>query len=59
MVRTRSDAGTLEARKNDYTRFFAALTSNAQIISTDYYKADPSIGKFVIRLGEEFILRAH
>ncbi len=59
IVRTRSDAGTLEARKNDYTRFFAALTSNAQIISTDYYKADPTIGKFVIRLGEEFILRAH
>ena len=58
IVRTRSDAGTLEARKNDYTRFFAALTSNAQIISTDYYKADPTIGKFVIRLGEEFILRA-
>jgi hypothetical protein len=59
IVRTRSDAGTLEARKNDYARFFAALTSNAQIISTDYYKADPTIGKFVIRLGEEFILRAH
>lgn len=58
IVRTRSDAGTLEARKNDYTRFFAALTSNAQIISTDYYKADPTIGKFVIRLGEEFIIRA-
>jgi hypothetical protein len=58
IVRTRSDAGTLEARKNDYTRFFAALTSNAQIISTDFYKADPTIGKFVIRLGEEFILRA-
>lgn len=57
IVRTRSDAGTLEARKNDYTRFFAALTSNAQIISTDYYKADSTIGKFVIRLGEEFILR--
>ena len=57
IVRTRTDAGTLEARKNDYARFFAALTSNAQIISTDYYRADPTIGKFVIRLGEEFILR--
>jgi hypothetical protein len=55
IVRTRSDAGTLEARKNDYSRFNAALKSNAQIISTDYYKADPAIGKFVIQLGEEFI----
>jgi hypothetical protein len=57
IVRTRSDAGTLEARKNDYSRFNAALKSNAQIISTDYYKADPAIGKFVIQLGEEFLIR--
>jgi hypothetical protein len=47
----------LEARKNDYSRFNAALKSNAQIISTDYYKADPAIGKFVIKLGEEFLIR--
>ena len=57
IVRTRSDAGTLEARKNDYSRFNAALKSNAQIISTDYYKADPAIGKFAIQLGEEFLIR--
>ncbi|WP_421918744.1 phosphatidylinositol-specific phospholipase C1-like protein [Marinifilum sp.] len=37
MVRTRADAGTKEARKNDYTKFEKALESGAQVISTDYY----------------------
>jgi len=50
IVRTRSDTGTLEARANDYTRHNAAVKSGAQIISTDYYKADPRMGTFVIKL---------
>jgi hypothetical protein len=37
IVRTRADADTQEARKNDYNRFAAAKSSGAQIISTDYY----------------------
>ena len=37
IVRTRADAGTVEARKNDYTKFKKAKASGAQIISTDYY----------------------
>ncbi len=37
MVRTRADAGTQEARTNDYTRFEKAKASGAQVISTDYY----------------------
>ncbi len=37
LVRTRADAGTMEARSNDYTRFEKAKASGAQIISTDYY----------------------
>ena len=40
MVRTRADAGTRESRMNDLTTFHAALKSNAQIISTDYYRPD-------------------
>jgi hypothetical protein len=40
-VRTRADADTVEARKNDYTRWRAALISGAQVISTDYYLPDP------------------
>ncbi|WP_225444225.1 phosphatidylinositol-specific phospholipase C1-like protein [Echinicola arenosa] len=37
MIRTRADAGTLEARHNDYNRFEQAKSSGAQVISTDYY----------------------
>lgn len=37
MVRTRADAGTIEARTDDYTRFEKAKASGAQVISTDYY----------------------
>ncbi len=53
IVRTRSDAGTLEARKNDYTRFQSALESGAQLISTDYYRADPVIGPFNVHIDLE------
>lgn len=37
LVRTRADAGTQEARNDDYTRFEKAKKSGAQIITTDYY----------------------
>ncbi len=40
IVRTRADAGTWEARNNDYNRWEAALESGAQLISTDYYVKD-------------------
>ncbi len=48
IIRTRTDAGTIEARNNDYTRLNNALETGAQILSTDYYKPDPAIGSFVI-----------
>lgn len=57
MVRTGTDAGTLDARINSYQRFEAAMRSNAQLISTDFYKPDPSIGKFVLGIGNEFLIR--
>lgn len=41
LVRTRADADTLEARLNDSTRRDKAFASGAQLISTDYYQADP------------------
>jgi hypothetical protein len=50
MVRTRTDAGTLEARSLDYSRYNAVMKSQAQIITTDYYRADPSISNFVVSL---------
>lgn len=42
-VRTRADAEMVEARKGDYSRWKAALISGAQVISTDYYRADPKL----------------
>jgi hypothetical protein len=40
-VRTRADADTKEARTGETARRDAAFASGAQIISTDYYRADP------------------
>lgn len=50
MVRTRTDAGTLEARSQDYSRYNAVIQSQAQIITTDYYRADPLISPFVVSI---------
>ncbi|MES2799401.1 MAG: Ca2+-dependent phosphoinositide-specific phospholipase C [Bacteroidota bacterium] len=50
IVRTRSDVETIEARKNDYSMYEAALKSQAQIISTDFYAKDPAFGDFQIVL---------
>ena len=41
LVRTRADAGTIEARTGDFSRLNAALQSGAHFISTDYYRPDP------------------
>lgn len=51
IVRTRADADTQEARRNDVTRRTAALTSGAQYVSTDYIWADPRLaGGYTVRL---------
>ena len=42
IVRTRADAGTIEARNNDINRRIAAFNSGAQIITTDYYLPNPA-----------------
>jgi hypothetical protein len=51
LVRTRSDAGTTEAREHDLNRLRSAERSGAQIISSDYYPGapDPLGLKFEIR----------
>lgn len=41
IVRTRADADTEQARTGNYNTMNAALSSGAQIVSTDYYQADP------------------
>jgi hypothetical protein len=44
IVRTRSDADTVQARTGDTTMRDAALTSGAQFVSTDYPVPDPRFG---------------
>lgn len=44
IVRTRTDADTVEARANDHTRQQAAIDSGAQAVSTDYYPGAPTRG---------------
>ncbi|QDU91671.1 hypothetical protein Pla175_51010 [Pirellulimonas nuda] len=57
LVRTRADAETVEARKNDTRRFVAAVESGAQVISTDYYVADPRVGPYRVRFDDGGFVR--
>jgi hypothetical protein len=50
LVRTRTDADTVEARSGDTTRREAAFASGAQIVSTDYEREDPQFPGFVVTL---------
>jgi hypothetical protein len=54
IVRTRTDAGTIEARKVDYRKYKVAIESQAQIVSTDYYRPDENISDFRVLLIENF-----
>jgi hypothetical protein len=42
LIRTRTDEGTVQARTNDTARRDLALSSGAQLISTDYPASEPS-----------------
>ncbi|QHN05111.1 hypothetical protein FTO74_18480 [Granulicella sp. WH15] len=42
LIRTRTDDGTVEARNNDHTRADLALSSGAQMLSTDYPASEPA-----------------
>lgn len=50
LVRTRADADTAEARSGDTARREAAFASGAQIVSTDYERADPRFPGYVVAL---------
>ena len=52
IVRTRTDANTVEAHTHDMTKAKAAADSGAQAVSTDYYPGapDPQRLNFVVRL---------
>ncbi|MFL5296056.1 MAG: phosphatidylinositol-specific phospholipase C1-like protein [Phenylobacterium sp.] len=50
IVRTRADADTYEARRNDTAPRDAAFASGAQYVSTDYMRPDPRFGPYQARL---------
>jgi hypothetical protein len=50
IVRTRADADTYEARRNDTARQQAAFASGAQYVSTDYMQPDARFGPYQTRL---------
>lgn len=50
IVRTRADADTVEARRNDTRRRSTALASGAQYVSTDYRHPDARLSPYEVRL---------
>ena len=50
LVRTRADADTVEARRNDTRRRGTALASGAQYVSTDYRRPDTRLSAYQVRL---------
>lgn len=59
IVRTRADADTREARKNDKSTFDAACKSGAQIITTDYYQKSTHFNSdYIISFAGNTYLRA-
>lgn len=59
IIRTRADEETWQARNNDYTDFNNALESGAQIISTDFYKADERFSTFHVQFKNKEAGRAN
>lgn len=59
LIRTRADADTREARRNDTRRREAALASGAQIVSTDYIEPEPRFGDYQVRLPGDAIARCN
>ncbi len=59
LVRTRADADTIEARRNDTSRRAAAFASGAQFVSTDYFEPDPRFGPYRVRFDDGAIARCN
>ena len=58
MVRTRSDANTIEARLNDFSRWYKAIESGAQVITTDYYVPSSLFeSKYFVGFGADTVYR--
>ncbi len=59
LVRTRADADTAEARKDDPTRREKALASGAQFISTDFPEPRPELSSYQVRLPGGIVARSN
>jgi hypothetical protein len=59
LVRTRADANTAEARKNDTVPRDAALASGAQYVSTDYLWPDPRLSSYSVPIRAEAPVRCN
>jgi membrane-associated phospholipid phosphatase len=60
IVRTRADAGTAEARRNDVRRRDPALASGAQFVSTDYLWPEPRLrNDYRVRLPGDAAVRCN
>jgi hypothetical protein len=60
LVRTRTDESTEQARTNDRTRLERALSSGAQMLSTDYPSSEPSQWtSFVVALPGGLVARCN
>ena len=59
LVRTRADASTSVARRNDGTQRDRALASGAQFVSTDYPEPNLSLSPYQVRLPGNRVARAN
>jgi hypothetical protein len=60
LVRTRTDEGTEQARTNDTTRRDLAMSTGAQMISTDYPPSEPSQWtSFVVKFPDGLVARCN
>ena len=59
LVRTRADADTLQARRNDTTQRDKAFASGAQFISTDFPEPRPEFSAYQVRLPDQFVARSN
>ena len=57
MVRTRADANTTQARKNDLTQRDKAFASGAQFVSTDYPEPDLRLSSYDVRFESGVVAR--
>ena len=57
LVRTRADADTIQARRNDPSQRTKAFASGAQFISTDFPEARPEFSPYHVRLPGDVVAR--